>query len=413
MIILLYSIDNCNDIISMHNFEYLIRYGLLNDKWIQTNPPITQLFVFVTDKTHFYNTFNLEHTTLELIILETLNFNSIDIIKQFYTYINQNTHFAKQNITNIFYVNSHLIGPILPSNEITPHWIDILIDKSNNETRGIKHFSQNMFIFDFMYYKNRIKELKKLPNIDVYFFRKNTMPSHFDYELYKKYLNYYFITSYNTREYLIFHYLKYNKITYDEIEYLVKNSVVNQAEYKHITNTTVNESGVVQIPTKPSTASNEIVKSSIIMEDANESKYIEMILSIIDYDFIRRTDKDLGNITDEQIKHLFLTGKDDIIVSQTHAKLIAQNDLFDYAFYKSHYPEIENMNPTNVLNHYLIYGNYRKDIISHEHAQQLTQIPNFNIDFYKSYHKDLQHMELIQLINHYNGVGKKENRQYN
>lgn len=149
------------------------------------------------------------------------------------------------------------------------------------------------------------------------------------------------------------------------------------------------------------------------MEDANETKYIEMILSIIDYDFIRRTDKDLENITDEQIKFLILTGKDNIIVSQTHAQLIAQDDLFDYDFYKSHYYEVAHMNPNNVLNHYLLYDKNSKCIISHRHAQLLTQTPNFNIDFYKSYHADLQHMKLIQLVNHYIEFGKRESRQYN
>ena len=146
------------------------------------------------------------------------------------------------------------------------------------------------------------------------------------------------------------------------------------------------------------------------MEDANETKYIEMILSIIDYDFIRRTDKDLENITDAQINDLILTGKDDIIVSQTHAQLIAQNELFDYDFYKSHYPELTHMRPTNVLNHYLLNGKKSKYVISHKHAQVLTQTPNFNIDFYKSYHADLHNMHPLKIVNHYIRLGKRENR---
>ena len=149
------------------------------------------------------------------------------------------------------------------------------------------------------------------------------------------------------------------------------------------------------------------------MEDANEHKYIDMILSIIDYDFIRRTDKDLENKTDDQIRYLILTGENDIIVSQTHAKLITQNELFDYNFYKSHYHELENMDPNDVLNHYLIYGKDRMDIVSHEHAQQLTKNPNFNVDVYTSLHDDLHHMSPIKLVRHYNGFGKKENRQCN
>jgi len=149
------------------------------------------------------------------------------------------------------------------------------------------------------------------------------------------------------------------------------------------------------------------------MEDANESKYIEMILSIIDYDFIRRTDTDFINKTDKQIRKSILTGKDDIIVSQFHAQLIVQNDLFDYEFYKSHYHEHEIINPNNVLNYYLIYGKDKKYILSHTHAQLLTKNPNFNIDVYKSCHADLHHMDPIQLVRHYIKFGAKEGRQCN
>ena len=142
-------------------------------------------------------------------------------------------------------------------------------------------------------------------------------------------------------------------------------------------------------------------------------KYIEMILSIIDYDFIRKTDIDLENLSDDQIKDLFLTQKDDIIVSNKHAQLIAQNDFFDYNFYKSHYSELVNMSPSNVLDHYLIFGKQNKNIVSELHVQKLTKTPDFNIDFYKSYHLDLQHMSLKQLVDHYNSFGKKEGRRFN
>jgi len=150
-----------------------------------------------------------------------------------------------------------------------------------------------------------------------------------------------------------------------------------------------------------------------MIEDAQESKYTDLIFSIIDYNFIRKTDSDLKNKTDEQINLLILEGKDDIIVSQTHAQLITQNTLFDYDFYKSHYSEVANMTPDNVLNHYLIYGKNNQNIVSHEHAQQLTKNPTFNIDMYKSYYADLNFMDPIQLVKHYIGFGKKENRQYN
>lgn len=149
------------------------------------------------------------------------------------------------------------------------------------------------------------------------------------------------------------------------------------------------------------------------MGDVDETKYVDMIISIIDYDFIRRTHKDLANKTNEQIKHLILTGNDDIIVSQIHAQLIVQNDLFNYNFYKSHNPELANMNPTNVLNYYLIYGKDRMDIVSHAHAQELTKNPNFNVDVYKSLHNDLHQMSPIQLVRHYIGFGKQEKRKCN
>lgn len=147
------------------------------------------------------------------------------------------------------------------------------------------------------------------------------------------------------------------------------------------------------------------------MEDANETRYVEKILSIIDYNFIRRTDKDLTNMSDAQIKHLILIGNDNIIVSKKHTQIVTQNDLFDYDFYKSHYPKLANKNPTDVLNHYLIYGNNRKYIVSHAHAQLLTKNSLFNIDLYKSYHSDLLNMSPTKLVCHYIRIGKKGNRR--
>ena len=148
------------------------------------------------------------------------------------------------------------------------------------------------------------------------------------------------------------------------------------------------------------------------MKDSNETKYVEMILSIIDYEFIRKTDNNLEHMSDDKIKQLFVNGKDDIIVSNTHAQLVVQNDLFDYEFYKSHYDQLVNMTPTNVLNHYLLYGK-TIDIVSPSHAQQLTKTPHFNIDFYKLHNHDLHTMNPRQLVNHYIGFGKKEGRRIN
>ena len=142
-------------------------------------------------------------------------------------------------------------------------------------------------------------------------------------------------------------------------------------------------------------------------------EYIEIILSIIDYNFIRRTDKCLENATDAEIENLFITQKDDIIVSDKHAQLVTQNDYFDYEFYKSNYSELVNMSPSNVLDHYLIYGKYNDYVVSKSHAQKLTKNPDFDIYLYKLYYEDLQHMNPKQLVNHYNAFGKKEGRNFN
>jgi hypothetical protein len=239
MSLLIYSIHNCIDKVSIANFEYFISYGLLNNNSIKPNKPITTLIVFVNNTTQFNNQFKLDNLSIQLIILETKLVNSIDIIQRFYKYIANNNTLFKENITNIFYVNSNLIGPILGPREINSHWTDILINKSNNIMRGIKHFSQNMFIFDFIYFKNRINELKKVPNLDIYFFRKNTMPINFNYELYKTYLNIHDKEyNYNTNLQLMYHYLKINTKLYDNIiinriciiyiYYEVKNKQQNQ-----------------------------------------------------------------------------------------------------------------------------------------------------------------------------------------
>lgn len=236
MTVVIYSIDDCTNKISISNFEYFISYGIRNYKWVSSKYPITQIIIFVKNKSQFYNTFNLDNISIELTVLETNLVNSLDIIKQFYTYVNKSNPVWGYTITNVFYVNSNLIGPVLDSREVSSHWIDILFDKSNNETPSVKHFSRNMLIFNFYHYQNKVHELKKAINVDLYIFRKNTMPLNFDYRLYKTYLNECcLIKSYNKPEYLIYHYLKYNKRDYDEIEYLVKNKIGKTIEPKYET----------------------------------------------------------------------------------------------------------------------------------------------------------------------------------
>ena len=48
MSLLIYSIHNCIDKVSIANFEYFISYGLLNNNSIKPNKPITTLIVFVS-----------------------------------------------------------------------------------------------------------------------------------------------------------------------------------------------------------------------------------------------------------------------------------------------------------------------------------------------------------------------------
>ena len=253
MVLVIYSIDDCSDKISVSNFDYFVNYGILNCKWVSAEYPITQIILFVQNKNKFYNTFNLDNISKELIVLETNQFNSIDIIKQFYTYVQTSKPTWQFAITNVFYLNSKLIGPILDSREVYSHWIDMLFCEINDKTPGVKHFSQNMFLFNYNYYQNRIIELKRVRDLDVYFFRKNTLPLNFDYKIYKTYLNVRcLINSYDTNEHLIYHYLKYNKKDYDEIEYLVKNKMNNKivTKFETITHNVIDVSyNSIQIST--------------------------------------------------------------------------------------------------------------------------------------------------------------------
>jgi hypothetical protein len=96
MTIVIYSIENCKDKLNISNFEYFISYGLLNDKWVAANNPITTLIVFVNNKDQFNNKFNLDDISIELIVLETTLVSSIDIIKEFYNYVKLETPLTNQ-----------------------------------------------------------------------------------------------------------------------------------------------------------------------------------------------------------------------------------------------------------------------------------------------------------------------------
>ena len=50
MVLVIYSIDDCSDKISVSNFDYFVNYGLLNCKWVSAKYPITQIIIFVQNK---------------------------------------------------------------------------------------------------------------------------------------------------------------------------------------------------------------------------------------------------------------------------------------------------------------------------------------------------------------------------
>jgi glycosyltransferase involved in cell wall biosynthesis len=239
MSILIYYFEDFNDSLHISNFEHFINYGIKNNKWCLPKRPITRIILFVNDKTKFYNEYNksnLYNVFIEIITIETIFVDSINIIAQFYKYVETHPQVLTHNDPTIMYINSKLIGPILDPDIIESHWIDILIDKINTETQGVKHFTKNLLIFNYRHYQNRIVDLHKLTMLDIFIFRKNTIPLDFNYDIYRKYVNgkYLINSSTNTtKEYLIYHYLKYNsKTSYAEIKSFVENNKINMNKIK-------------------------------------------------------------------------------------------------------------------------------------------------------------------------------------
>lgn len=96
-----------------------------------------------------------------------------------------------------------------------------------------------------------------------------------------------------------------------------------------------------------------------------------------------------------------------------NTKQILININFDIDFYKSHYDDLTNMGPIDLINHYIQHGRNEGRIVSNKHVSIITHNPNFDIDFYKSNYPDLQHLSWYDLVLHYKLFGKNEGRYTN
>ena len=150
------------------------------------------------------------------------------------------------------------------------------------------------------------------------------------------------------------------------------------------------------------------------LDDIEYDEYFNVLIQIIDYEFIRETQPEYKNYSNNEIYKLINVNKNkDIIVSNKHVQFIVQDDLFDYIYYKNNYIvnnsilKIKSIN--EILDNYLL-TNKHKIIYSNDHAKQITENQYFNIDFYKSNYDDLSNMTPYELVWHYIKWGKKEGR---
>jgi hypothetical protein len=150
------------------------------------------------------------------------------------------------------------------------------------------------------------------------------------------------------------------------------------------------------------------------LDDIEYDEYFKILIQIIDYEFIRETQPEYKNYSNNEIFKLINENKNkDIIVSNKHVQFIVQDDLFDYIYYKNNYIvnnsilKIKSIN--EILDNYLL-NNKKKIIYSNDHAKQITENKYFDIDFYKSNYDDLNKMTPYELVIHYIKWGKKEGR---
>lgn len=139
---------------------------------------------------------------------------------------------------------------------------------------------------------------------------------------------------------------------------------------------------------------------------------IEYLISIADYDFIRKTHIHLKNANNKTIIKQIQNLKNviNIIVSDKHCKLMTQNEFFDYQFYKNLLDPNNTLEPYEVIEHYIVNDINNPIPVCEKHLRFLTNNPMFDLNVYKTY-PDLFGFKPSHLIHHYIKNGKKENRQ--
>ena len=140
-------------------------------------------------------------------------------------------------------------------------------------------------------------------------------------------------------------------------------------------------------------------------------KLVEYLLTIIDYDFVRKTHVDLQTASNEDIEAQLKNsiGTVNIIVSNQHCRFFTLNDFFEYDFYQTQVDPNKLYKPFELLEWYILNDNVTPLPVCQAHASFLKQTPLFNINVYRT-HPDLAHFKPSYLIHHYIKYGKKENR---
>jgi hypothetical protein len=139
----------------------------------------------------------------------------------------------------------------------------------------------------------------------------------------------------------------------------------------------------------------------------------EYLLTITDYDFIRKTHADMQLASNEDIANniVMSEGIIDIIVSNSHCRLITVNEFFDYDVYQNLANPTKTLKPFELLEWYILHDNTNPIPVCKAHVDFLNKTPTFNLNVYKA-HPDLAQFKPSYLINHYIKYGKKENRTY-
>ena len=215
-LLLIYYFKDLNNIKDIQNFEFFINHDFLLSK---TNYHF-KTFIVVND----INTFNkYRHfvSNKNIDILEYNLYGNLNIIKKVIT-----DKFVNNLFKYIIYIDSNLIGPIVDFND-NKCWIDKIIV---NDDISFKHFSGSLIMFNtslvpaIQSVDTKYKQfIKTIPNLNIFLFRKNTIPDDYNDDIYNKYLNRYAETRFDTKYKRMFHFLKYNKLSFNYIKELVNN----------------------------------------------------------------------------------------------------------------------------------------------------------------------------------------------